>query len=290
MNGIVDFDWNFEAVPDAELVACCYWEYARESAFLRDLKLRWDAWGGCGRCPEDLARGINRIQQAPPHVFVRLQAILAEDKFPGPWQKLPKKHRRNLIEFDLGLPLPFARGGDLSEAERALERAQRQIRKQHAAVQKVHEAWPGYGEGTLRRWGKWPKSKPLPRVFWEEGYESLIVRIAWKAYTNEQIIESFRCWVKANRPKIFPVPSGKGHKQLSQRVALERLGILRLLHRFSLHELRKQNPAAWKRYDNANRRWPKEAQRAVTEFARLFPKLEIETPLSWPPKSNSPAK
>ena len=22
-------DWNFDAVPDRELVACCYWEYAR---------------------------------------------------------------------------------------------------------------------------------------------------------------------------------------------------------------------------------------------------------------------
>jgi hypothetical protein len=33
-----EFDWNFDAVPDAELVACCYWEYARESAFIRELR------------------------------------------------------------------------------------------------------------------------------------------------------------------------------------------------------------------------------------------------------------
>ena len=32
-----DLDWNFDAVPDPELVACCYWEYARESAFIREL-------------------------------------------------------------------------------------------------------------------------------------------------------------------------------------------------------------------------------------------------------------
>lgn len=31
-------DWNFDAVPDPELVACCYWEYARESAFIRELR------------------------------------------------------------------------------------------------------------------------------------------------------------------------------------------------------------------------------------------------------------
>ena len=31
---LTKFDWNFDAVPDNELVACCYWEYARESAFI----------------------------------------------------------------------------------------------------------------------------------------------------------------------------------------------------------------------------------------------------------------
>jgi hypothetical protein len=28
-------EWNFDPVPDGELVACCYWEYARESARIR---------------------------------------------------------------------------------------------------------------------------------------------------------------------------------------------------------------------------------------------------------------
>jgi hypothetical protein len=29
-------EWNFDKVPDAELLACSYWEYARESVFIRD--------------------------------------------------------------------------------------------------------------------------------------------------------------------------------------------------------------------------------------------------------------
>ena len=28
---LTEFDWNFDKVPDGELVACCLWEYARES-------------------------------------------------------------------------------------------------------------------------------------------------------------------------------------------------------------------------------------------------------------------
>ena len=33
-------EWYFADVPENEVVACAYWEYARESAWLRDLKLR----------------------------------------------------------------------------------------------------------------------------------------------------------------------------------------------------------------------------------------------------------
>ena len=36
--------WNFDAVPDGELKACCYWEYARESAFIRDTLRNYREW------------------------------------------------------------------------------------------------------------------------------------------------------------------------------------------------------------------------------------------------------
>ena len=32
MKTFSELDWNFDTVPDTERVACCYWEYARESA------------------------------------------------------------------------------------------------------------------------------------------------------------------------------------------------------------------------------------------------------------------
>lgn len=41
---IPDWDWNFDAVPDGELVACCYWEYARESVFIRDTLRQYREW------------------------------------------------------------------------------------------------------------------------------------------------------------------------------------------------------------------------------------------------------
>src|SRR6266436_6334348 len=33
-------DWNFDSIPDHHLIACCYWEYARESTFLKKFKSR----------------------------------------------------------------------------------------------------------------------------------------------------------------------------------------------------------------------------------------------------------
>lgn len=37
---VASADWNFDTIPDRHLIACCYWEYARESAFLRAFKSR----------------------------------------------------------------------------------------------------------------------------------------------------------------------------------------------------------------------------------------------------------
>ena len=52
-------DWNFDNVPENELVACCYWEYARESAFIRDTLREYRDWilAG-GKWDENTARLI----------------------------------------------------------------------------------------------------------------------------------------------------------------------------------------------------------------------------------------
>jgi hypothetical protein len=45
MESILRIEWDFAAVPDDELLACCYWEYARESAFVCGLRQRcWEYW------------------------------------------------------------------------------------------------------------------------------------------------------------------------------------------------------------------------------------------------------
>lgn len=278
-------EWNFDDVPDNELVACCHWEYARESAFLREFKKRWTAWDGSHPCPDGLDRGLNRIEQASPVVFARLQSILSSASFPDAWQTLAQPERDSLLAVDLAPPPPFQRRGSVTEAERLLEEAHERVRESRAAEEKLHQQYPGIGSATLRRRGKWPEFDERCSILWCDGTESTIIQIGWEHHTNEQIVEAFKDWVKRNRPKDIPTPDGRGHKTISWRVALEHLAILRLLHRFTLVELKTSCPEAWRHFAAPNRRWARDAEKARAQFRQLFPFLEpLEQPLSWPPK------
>ncbi len=306
---ISKFDWNFDNVPVDELVACCYWEYARESGFIRDVRLRcsdprsmeydngqawWKFVGkdmerieSIGYAAEVFLQGFF-VEEVESAKTFRPDAPLITGSFPAPWQLLSDVERkyRSHIRSDsevIGL-VPFNHGGDIITAESLLESAKEYSKQYRKEADEARRANPGWGESTLRRWGKYPKHEPKASVIWEDGTESKIVQIAWEHFTNEQIIESFRDWVKKNRPKQLKKPGKQGHKYISNRVALERLGIMRLLHRFRFADLPKQNPAAWKRYNSPNRRWRKDAQKARANVKSLFPFLKNEPPLSWPPK------
>ena len=112
---IDQLDWNFDGVPDRELVACCYWEYARESAFLVELRRRsWVHWlplhqkGERSKPPEDktLYEDLRKVQLLgyPMEVFIRGMSFPPDEmltdsptdrsgkivrrgaQFPKPWQ------------------------------------------------------------------------------------------------------------------------------------------------------------------------------------------------------------
>src|SRR5712664_2592508 len=84
-------------------------------------------------------------------------------------------------------------------------------------------------------------------------------------------------------------PSGKGHKLKDWRVALDRLGMMRLLHRFRLGEMRERFPAGWKAF--AGFEWYKERKRAGATFRKRFPFLLSRAGPSWrsPPSHTTPA-
>ncbi len=228
-------DWNFDRVPDSELVACCYWEFARESAFIRDVKRRcidskWchmanrEAWAFVGA-------DIERIQSIgyPAEVFLRgFFFDEAEDRkprhpeappitgsFPRPWQTVAEAERKDRapIRSDRkAIPLvPFRRG--------------------HAFF--AEDIAPWY---KSRRAGAKPGEEIPPSLFLASS-EVGVFEINWGTFANDELAAGFRKWAKANRPQQFPNPSGQGHKPGDWRANLTRLAVMRLPARFTAMDL-----------------------------------------------------
>jgi hypothetical protein len=134
-------DWNFDNVPDPELVACCYWEYARESAFIRELRRRcMKEQQTDGDRDQQLHADLQRVQSIgypacfflhgffcpPDGVFSEGLPSLRPGEvhrltgsFPKPWQMLTREER----EYRAYIPprgvvdchefVPFRRGHSL---------------------------------------------------------------------------------------------------------------------------------------------------------------------------------
>lgn len=305
--GLSGLEWDFGGVPDEELTACCYWEYARESKFIREVRQRC-----CERDRKDglpggmLHSDLQRIQSIghaanfflhgffcppdgvlpdrPPLRFGAVHRLTGS--FPRPWQTLTKPERKYRAFVPprgnvgcMGI-VPFERGLSL-EAKEIVETvaARRRLRDAHNA--QVRRENPELSEEALAQMDKLQFPDIRPSVIYESGTECTVVRISWGVFTNEEIVQMFRKWVKANRPVDVPGPDDKGrNKARDWRVALERLGMMRLLHHFRLRELPTGCPQAWKLY--RRREWYKERKRAGERFRSLFPFLaSSDRPLCW---------
>ncbi len=314
--GLIDADWNFDPVPDGELAACCVWEFARESAFIRKLRQRClESWQVAGLRDEALHADLQKVQsigytadvflsgfsfepgtvyqsvdeQAPHYRHPKAPPLTGS--FPLPWQSLSQTERRyraTRIRSDReAIPLvPFSRGYAFM-AEWIAEHCQAKRRATAERHQSVRDKNPGVSEMDLCQEGKLRFPEVVPSIF-SGGAEIGVLRIEWGSYTNEELRDGFYRWLKANRPAGHPAPDGRGQKVVSVRVSLEQLAVLRLLHRFTLADLKAGCPAAWKRYATPNRRWRREAEKACQRFHQLFPFLPAtDCPLAWPTKDEA---
>lgn len=309
-------EWNFDAVPDKELVACCYWEFARESAFIRGLRQRsWDHWRPLylkdqwWNKPEDpqLHEDLRKVQTIgyPAEVFLRGMAcppdgVLpdapplkpgevhpATGSFPKPWLALTREERayRARIRNDrMAVPLvPFGRAFSF-EAKDIAEWVASRRQQLERERQEVREKYPQLNEERLREQGKWPIQEIRPSLRWESGTEVTVVRVAWAHFTNEELVKGFAEWVKANRPKDAKAPDLRGHKARDRRANLTRLAAMRLLARFTVRELVAEDacPAVWQTKQFGGKKWAdptkwRDARReAGALFHRLFPFLPKE--------------
>ncbi|MGI8964806.1 MAG: hypothetical protein ACR2H1_01825 [Limisphaerales bacterium] len=298
-------EWDFSDVPNEELIACCFWEYARESAFIRDVRQRcsdpkWlemtnsQGW-------EYVGDDIERIQSIgyPAEVFLRgfffderrntgerhPHAPPITGSFPNPWQSLTeteRKHRAHVRSDVEQIPIVPVRLGHWATAKEMARYWQGVSEQQH----QLRKAWKSKylqrdNSSLLPNAPEPPHFEPIrPSMFW--GFvESLLVEIAWEHFTDDEIAGYFRKWIKKNRPKNFPAPDGKGKKLNDWRVALNRIGIMRSLHIYTFADNR--FPAAFK---ERGEKFCYAARKSTFEkFHELFPfHSKGEKPISWQTK------
>jgi hypothetical protein len=194
-------------------------------------------------------------------------------RFPCPWQELSPAERAYRAKVpsmrDAERSRPFRRG-HCGIARWLVEYSETGLRKESP----VDPARPAWVPGQSIRCA---------------GAEMGIFEIGWDFFTNEEICQAFAEWVARNRPAERPAPDHRGHRLYDFRVALRRLGIMRLMHRCPLSKMKTWCPAAWERYQRA--KWVKERQRAAETFRKLLPFLPTgEKPLSWPSAGSRPSR
>jgi hypothetical protein len=248
LSAIPRIEWDFDNVPDSELVACCWWEYARESAFIVDTERRFRQWifDGCMREHpgfEEIDRNLRQIHGAIPYesdVF-----LSAWESFPDPWQSQGEDQRKarahirsykeaaSLKPVELGT---FWKAREIAErcemrAEDHLCRQQEWIRKNFRPDEKGRlvsiPGAPGPPEFV----------PPRPGIFTGGTGEALLLRIAWKHFTNDQIADYFRKVLPNLRPHAMPAPDRRGHKLKDVRADLTCLAAMRILNAYTLTEL-----------------------------------------------------
>ena len=279
-------NWDFDGLPAEQWEACCRWEYARESAFIRD---------AVEKC-----KSMRRFPTASVNeAFLNLFALgypwefFYELPFPEPWQSLDKAERERRAEiYPQRQPWkqpPFKAIGDIGNTGELYRLAQDAQKKLDAAMQRHIE-----GEAHLDVAGMMKQYQDAPPVSFVDasGVQILTAQINWRDYTNDEIATFLRKWVRDNRPpELPPAPDRRGKKQKDWRDRLTHLAVLRLRGQHTALDIvdpRKDAlPKLWKTKQFAGEQWKditkwEDAKReAIKVFHRLFPSLpEGAQPLS----------
>jgi hypothetical protein len=314
-----DFDsplnWNFDSVPNDEIIGCCLWEYARESETItmmadlrwchtrrvqhrqdyeRDPNLRKEHDAEATRIEErakrkgfDYESFSERFWETDyplMEIYWTVTSMVSDWAFA--WQQLPNQIRAKLsnevAESRVLQPLTAA-------TVRELEELWKTNSVQLAAVRLREGAANDDGEDAAALWAETEAVELLPMG---DGVLKDRLTVAFTVdfsrFTDHEISDDFLAWLKQNRPpqwkiprRIFPGARQKGRKLIEYRVAIERLGLMRLLHVHSPTSLREQVPQAWKKYRAKERSFRREIREGCKFFRRLFPFLpEQERPRS----------
>lgn len=269
-----EHEWCFDSVPNDQLIDCCYYEYGRESEWLRQGNLHVVQAGGGGE-------------------FGYFHPALN----PLPWQSLTNSVKSGLKRLNVSLPSgPPVRLPNWREARslyEACEAKANDFRDRSYDRQAAGRDTNGLGldvKQALEAINNIP-----PRMAKEHGEEIALFEINWDKFTDGEIASAFAQWIAINRPKGVGASERRGPKLTLWRSKLERLGIMRLLHHYTFDEMTERLPASYgkkAKYSNPSDCYA-EREGALKDFRELFSYLPTtEKPISYAKKTrnSNPAK
>ncbi len=285
-DGFTRQEWDFDSVPDHELSACCLWEHGRESLTLERSALRHiemiEEMRQQKRRPRAVAdKAYEAFLEAywnSDEGYMELYETIRCHGGAGAvcWQglavevrwKLVRQHGSHLVSA----PLRVAYRGELED-----------LWERNLAVWKPAREAPDYDrhDDSMAYEASDHLVEPPGHGGESHGDTVAAFTVDFRKFNNRQIMECLRVWLEANRPEGCPEPTERGRKLRDVRVALDRLGMMRLLHRHTLRMMRTKCPETVRAF--AGYDWYKERKRAGQMFRKLFPFLpKDEKPLSWP--------
>ncbi len=257
-----EHEWRFDSIPNEQLIECCYYEYGRESAWLRRVNL-------------------HLVQSGRGTEFGFLHPASA----PLPWQALNEVERSKIkrlqaLPHSLS-PFRLARWREAQSLYEACEAKAKLIHERSSDRLRAGSASTDTAQGVKRALAE--ISSIAPRLSRQRGAEVALFEINWRDFDDGEINLAFEQWVATNRPPGVGTSGKRGPKTKPWRASLERLGIMRLLHHYTFEEMTDALPTDFEvraKYSNPSDCYA-ERKLALKDFRKLLPYApKRERPLS----------
>ena len=313
-------NWDFYALDEGELEACCFWEYARESvcliAAVRTAKAAL-ARQGKGQ-PVTLVTDAGRVSHVPE--TIERQALREAERafgllhltgwpltfwtglpFPEtPWQGIDETKRRPWKnrcpdKFADAVKFPaFQVTGDLNIAHALDSAAQDAHNAQAEIYQRLSEIDRDASAGISINWDEAARlreklSVSPTMIQGVGGVDSFIAQINWRMFSKAEIKACFNKWVDGYACPLAK-PGERGKKDTAWRARIERLGLLRLRREHTFEEVKPFLKRLYPLIKSAQSQPPRkfddkgecnrEAVKSGEDFLFLFPFLAETLPCS----------
>ena len=296
LSSLSESEWNFNAVPDEEILPALLWEMVRESNIEEEIKMAqaWLAGELSGkRAPMPKAKRTGkRLRYNSNLSDADLARMRINSVFQNfiPWgdyffssEMTPKEKRAHYEQWNADYIRPLLLNyekpwSSLPQLERS--RLCEIIRKlKDANVVKI-----GTWCDAVCTFKKQRHDLYHPLKFDYGDHSAILVVINWKQ-SSKRILVAIKNILRKTRPGNIEPMCWRGKKDRDNRVQLERLAIMRLLHHYTLSEIPRLLPEAWRLY--GNRKWYDDRRQALHDFRShcMSGDAEVLFPRRWQTKA-----